>query len=426
MGRDARSSSSSSSGSESDGSEQRESRRGDRDAKKARRSKDDSSGSRKRSRSKSGKKEKRKESKKKDSKRSKSSRSSKGERKHGGSGKESKKKKSKHSDSHRKRKRSRSRSSSSDGSSSDASSSSSRSSPPARASSSSSSHSRSTVPLPSASSVARCLDLISTLLTHGGGDRAQSLQEVQFMLFKLDAGSSVDVSGLDDQLVRHILNTLLREAGCKVRRDPATNETGWMVPVEPRNGKPAYKLLDVLAEAFNTKPVEAAPAAATVPIGPAGPPPAAIGPTLPPSAAAAAAAASSADSTAVAAPRMLGPAMPSAQDFELLASSTGEPDAQPDAPDDDAHNFGPKMPSQMTAQEVSMEEWVGGRRGTRLTRQQGLTVAFIFVSLCCAAASIRSVACESRASCFSQTDGVRRRHAPRWWPRGVDDCVADR
>lgn len=359
MGRDS-SSSSDSSGSDSEGGG-RESRRG---AKKARRNKDDSS-SRKRSSSSSKsdkKKDRKKDSKKKDSKRSKTS---KGERKHSSSsGKESKKKKSKRSDSHRKRKRSRSPSSS-DASSSDESSSSSRSSSPARASSSS--HSRNSVPLPSASSVSRCLDLISTLLTHGGGDRAQSLQEVQFMLFKLDAGSSVDVSGLDDQLVRHIINTMLREAGCKVRRDPATNETGWMVPIDTRNGKPAYKLLDVLAEAFKSKPAEAAPTAATVPIGPAGPPPATIGPTLPPSAAAAAAAASSADSTAVAAPRMLGPAMPSAQDFELLASSTGEPDAPPDATDDDAHNFGPKMPSQMTPQEVSMEQYkqcVSWRRRT--------------------------------------------------------------
>jgi len=186
--------------------------------------------------------------------------------------------------------------------------------------------------------VARCLQLIDTLLEHGGGARGESLEQLQFMLFKLDSGSCVDTTAISDELVKHILNTMLREAGCKIRRDPGTNEQGWMTPADAK-GRPGYKLLDVLAEAFRPKK---APAATN--IGPAMPPSAA-------SAAAASAAASSSDATVTAVPRVVGPAMPSAEDFERLAAG-GAPDADVDG-DDDGGNFGPKLPSQMTQDELA-------------------------------------------------------------------------
>lgn len=200
------------------------------------------------------------------------------------------------------------------------------------------------------------MELIETLLKHGGGDRAESLRQVQFLLFKLDAGSSVDVSGLPDPLVKHILSTMLREAGCKVRQDPVSGEQGWMSPWDIKRARPAYKLLEVLGEAFAPK-TKAAP----VEIGPTMPAPAVaaasasqpVGPALPASASAASAAASSSDAIVDAAPRVLGPAMPGAEDFERLA----DPDAAAAAAagDDDggdAGSFGPKMPSQMSAAEL--------------------------------------------------------------------------
>jgi hypothetical protein len=207
------------------------------------------------------------------------------------------------------------------------------------------------------------LDLIETLLQHGGGDRSESTQQLQFMLFKLDSGSCVDTTAISDELVKHILNTMLRECGCKVRRDPETNEQGWMTPVNAK-GRPAYKLLDVLAQAF--KPKKETAAAATAPIGPTMPSTAAsIGPTLPPAAAASSsAAASSFDATATPVPRVLGPAMPGAEDFERLASGKdafAETAQQDDDEEDDTGNFGPKMPSQMTPQEVSDAQASGAR-----------------------------------------------------------------
>ncbi len=283
--------------------------------------------------SKSNKKESRKESKKDGKK------SSKGERKH-----------SKSHKSERKRKRSNSASSTDDSSDSSRSGAPSPARKPSSTSAAAASSSKApAVPLQSESSVARCLELIETLLKHGGGERAESLQQLQFMLFKLDSGSSVDVSAIPDALVKHILSTMLRELGCHVRRDPETDEQGFMTPVDARN-RPAYKLLSVLDAAFNPKKPVAATAAQVIgPIGPSMPPPAA-------SAAAASAAASSADATATAAPRMLGPAMPKPEDFERLAAGDDFAGAAAAAADDDdAGNFGPKMPSQMTAQEVSIK-----------------------------------------------------------------------
>ena len=328
----------------------------DSSRKKARKA-DSADNSHRSSSSKSSKKEK---DGKKDSKHHKSKKD-----KHSKKDSKSHKKSSKHSKKDRKRRRSHSRSST-DGSESDSDDSSTpRASSKAAAASStaaaastaasaaSSSSKSSVVPLPSASSVARCLDLIETLLKHGGGDRAESLRQVQFLLFKLDAGSSVDVSCLPDPLVKHILNTMLREAGCKVRQDPVSGEQGWMSPWDIKRGRPVYKLLEVLGEAFAPK--------ATAEIGPTmpGTAPAAassaasqpLSPSLPSTSAASVATSSS--GAADATPRVLGPAMPGAEDFERLA----DPDASAaaaaaDEDTGDAGSFGPKMPSQMSAAEL--------------------------------------------------------------------------
>lgn len=192
--------------------------------------------------------------------------------------------------------------------------------------------------MPGASSVTRCLGLIDTLVSHGGGDRATSLKEVQFLLFKLDAGSSVVVDAIADPLVRHILASLFREMGLRVRADPESGEQGWMTPVDEQ-GRVAYKMLQLLAGAFK-KEEEADQSAAGI-VGP-------IGPTAPPAAA---------TSTELAAPRVLGPAMPRPEDFDRLAAGDGDAPVNPDDADndDDGGNFGPKMPSQMTPQEVSNE-----------------------------------------------------------------------
>lgn len=205
------------------------------------------------------------------------------------------------------------------------------------------------ISLPSTHSITRCLGLIDTLLTHGTSPalRDQSRQELQFLLFKLDAGTSVNVDAIQDELVKHILQSMFREMGLKIRRDEETGEVGWMTP-KNSNGVVGYKLLELLSDAFKktvNSSQQKSDESNTAAIGP-------IGPTLPPPTSSSSTAADSSEATQSV---VLGPAMPTQADLELLVAST-DPDAprpssnQPDADDDadDFGNFGPKMPSQMT------------------------------------------------------------------------------
>lgn len=343
--RSASASSASSAGSDSDS--------GSSDARSKRHKKDHQATGGRRSRSKerkatsrSEKKDRKKEHKKRKEDKEKKRKASK-------SGKEKKSKKHSKSSKKRRRSRSRSRSSGSDSSSDASSRSRSRSSSPRAAAAASSS----SVPLPSAASITRSLGLIQTLIAHGGGDPAAAKEEVRFLLFRLDAGSSVVVETITDPLVRHILATLFREMGLKVRQDPATQEQGWMSPMAPTGRKSktppkvAYKLLDLLADAFKTEEEKAAEkaaaAAATAAAAVIGP----IGPSMPPAAAPPAVAPS-----VSAGPRIVGPALPQAEDFDrLLAAESGEgaaaAAAMDDEDDDGGGGYGPKLPSQMTEQE---------------------------------------------------------------------------
>ena len=164
------------------------------------------------------------------------------------------------------------------------------------------------------------------------------------------------MESIGDPLVRHILSTMFRELGLKIRQDPVSLEQGWMTPVT-RKGKIGYKLLELLKDAFKTpEEIAAEAAAASASHSIVGP----IGPSMPPQLSSSSSSIQDdtlTDPSVSGGPRVLGPAMPKPEDFELLATmdepTNDAPSADANEDDDDGANYGPKMPSQMTPQEVT-------------------------------------------------------------------------
>jgi len=149
-----------------------------------------------------------------------------------------------------------------------------------------------------------------------------------------------------DELARHVLAAMFRTCGLEVRKEEECraedDEPGWAIPVNPNTGAPAFSMLRTLREAFEDNKKDEESGAGQAAIGPAAPPPSL--PTASSSTSDSASATDGADST-----RILGPAMPTASDREMAAQDEAEAE---DGEGEGGMDFGPKMPQQMTQQEL--------------------------------------------------------------------------